>query len=97
MQDKKGNGQLILLSQQTINTRTHGVYFSLRDATPSVVKRANRNLEVTLPQGYDGWINRFMLEQKNGKWVWTDFEVGYDDGRYEYDSSTTYDYDGYNG
>ena len=90
LKDNNGNGKLKLLSQQVISSLVHGVYFSLRDATPEVVKLADKKLEVTIPQGYSGKINRYMLEQKNGKWVWKDFDGGY----YEYDDSyAIYDYD----
>ena len=91
LEDAVGNGKAELLAQDNCDRSgmVCGIHFYLNDKTPIVQRIADKNLKVMLPEGESGKINRFRLEQKNGKWVWENFDGTY----YTYfDNTNDYEY-----
>ena len=94
LKDNNNNGKVMPLSQQSIGTIQHGIYFSLRDATPSIVKQADKKLQIKKPEDYLDSVrmNRYRLEQQNGKWAWVEWD-GLSGYTYNSSLSNTSDYE----
>ena len=83
LSDGVGNSKLQIISEQKIGYDTHGVYFSLRDAKPTIEYVSSSILKVSFPSGYSGNLSRYKLVKEGGKWGWKAL------GDYSYASDTT--------